>query len=260
MLAIASHSSADGVDALGCFVVDDAIVMLENIVRYREMGKPRMEAALLASKEIGFTIVSMTISLVAVFVPVLFMGGIVGRLLHEFAVTITVAILISGFVSLTLTPMLGSRFLRFEPAERHGVVYDAFERGFNGITHALRSFNCSASCVTTFITVLFATAMLGGTVYLFMTMPTGFIPSQDTGFIQGASLASQDISFESHGQTSARRCRHSGTRSNVERIGAFAGDSNQGFLFAMMKPRPERKLNVDQVMMELRGSLSAVPA
>src|SRR5579863_7589641 len=95
------------------FVVDDAIVMLENIVRYREMGKPRMEAAMLASKEIGFTIVSMTISLVAVFIPVLFMGGIVGRLLHEFSVTITVAILISGFVSLTLTPMLGSRFLKY---------------------------------------------------------------------------------------------------------------------------------------------------
>ncbi len=105
------------------FVVDDAIVMLENIVRYMEMGHPRMEAAKLASREIGFTIISMTISLVAVFIPVLFMGGIVGRLLHEFSVTITVAILISGFVSLTLTPMLGSRFLRYDHAKRHGWLY-----------------------------------------------------------------------------------------------------------------------------------------
>ncbi len=113
------------------FVVDDAIVMLENIVRYMEMGHPRMEAALLASREIGFTIVSMTISLVAVFIPVLFMGGMVGRLLHEFSVTITVAILVSGFVSLTLTPMLGSRFLRYDHKARHGVVYRTLERGFD---------------------------------------------------------------------------------------------------------------------------------
>src|ERR1022692_334217 len=117
------------------FVVDDAIVMLENIVRYMEMGKGRMEAALLASKEIGFTIISMTISLVAVFIPVLFMGGIVGRLLHEFSVTITIAILISGFVSLSFTPMLGSRFLRYSHTGHHGRLYGAFESGF----HALAS-------------------------------------------------------------------------------------------------------------------------
>jgi HAE1 family hydrophobic/amphiphilic exporter-1 len=240
------------------FVVDDAIVMLENIVRYREMGKPRMEAALLASKEIGFTIVSMTISLVAVFIPVLFMGGIVGRLLHEFSVTITVAILISGFVSLTLTPMLGSRFLRYEPAERHGRLYRALEGGFNGIT---RAYDVTLQGVLRhpFLTVVFAFAMLGGTLYLFLTMPTGFIPSQDTGFIQGATLASQDISFESmakHQRAVGDILEHD---PNVEQIGAFAGDSNQGFIFAMLKPRPERKLNVDQVMMELRGSLSQVP-
>src|SRR5258706_14384506 len=112
------------------FVVDDAIVMLENIVRYMEMGKSRMEAALLASKEIGFTIVSMTVSLVAVFIPVLFMGGIVGRLLHEFAVTIAVAILISGFVSLTFTPMLGSRYLRYTRGGEHRWLYRTLETGF----------------------------------------------------------------------------------------------------------------------------------
>ncbi len=114
------------------FVVDDAIVMLENIVRHMEMGKSRMEAALIASREIGFTIISMTISLVAVFIPVLFMGGIVGRLLHEFSVTIVVAILISGFVSLTLTPMLGSRFLQARSRHaQHGAGYRVLEGGFN---------------------------------------------------------------------------------------------------------------------------------
>src|SRR5229473_2396358 len=117
------------------FVVDDAIVMLENIVRYMEMGKPRMEAALLASREIGFTIVSMTVSLVAVFIPVLFMGGIVGRLLHEFAVTIGVAILVSGLVSISLTPMLASRFLRHEDG-KHGRAYRFLEAGFDGLTRA----------------------------------------------------------------------------------------------------------------------------
>ncbi len=117
------------------FVVDDAIVMLENIVRHMELGKPRMLAALVGAREIGFTIVSMTISLVAVFIPVLFLGGIVGRLLHEFAVTISVAILVSGFVSLTLTPMLCSRFLN-PPKEKHGAVYMTFERFFNGMANA----------------------------------------------------------------------------------------------------------------------------
>ena len=117
------------------FVVDDAIVMLENIVRYMEMGKNRYEAAVLASKEIGFTILSMTISLVAVFIPVLFLGGMVGRLLHEFSVTIIVAILISGFVSLTFTPMLGSRYLP-PHNRRHGAVYRGLEKGFDSIAGA----------------------------------------------------------------------------------------------------------------------------
>src|SRR5216110_1579531 len=117
------------------FVVDDAIVMLENIIRYMEMGKPRYEAALLASREIGFTIVSMTLSLIAVFIPVLFMGGMVGRLLHQFSVTIIVAILISGFVSLTFTPMLGSRYLPSQN-RRHGLLYVALEKGFESIANA----------------------------------------------------------------------------------------------------------------------------
>ena len=120
------------------FVVDDAIVMLENIVRHMEMGKTRMQAALEGSKEIAFTILSMTVSLAAVFIPVLFMGGIVGRLLHEFAVTISVAILISGFVSISLTPMLCSRFLQAPHAQRHGWLYNAFERMFDGVAASVR--------------------------------------------------------------------------------------------------------------------------
>src|SRR6266851_166781 len=142
------------------FVVDDAIVMLENIVRYMEMGKPRMEAALLASKEIGFTIVSMTVSLVAVFIPVLFMGGIVGRLLHEFSVTIAVAILISGFVSLTFTPMLGSRFLRHDRGT-HGVLYRALESGFDAMTRSY-DYTLKKALRHRFATIVVALAMLGG--------------------------------------------------------------------------------------------------
>jgi HAE1 family hydrophobic/amphiphilic exporter-1 len=144
------------------FVVDDAVVMLENIVRFREMGKSRMEAAFEASREIGFTIVSMTLSLIAVFVPVLFMGGIVGRLLHEFAVTIAVAILISGFMSLTLTPMLASRFLKYDLNDRPGVVSHLLETGFNAIAgtydHTLQKVLRYRS-----VTLLFACVTLGGT-------------------------------------------------------------------------------------------------
>src|SRR5579863_7266135 len=240
------------------FVVDDAIVMLENVVRYMEMGKPRMEAARLASREIGFTILSMTVSLVAVFIPVLFMGGIVGRLLHEFAVTIAVAILISGFLSLTLAPMLASRFLRYEPEDRHGRVYSTLESGFKGITHAY-DVTLQGVLRHPFITVLFAVAMLGGTVYLFFDMPTGFIPGQDTGFVQGAVLASQDISYESMAKHVRAVADILEKDPNIQSMGAFAGDSNQGFVFAMMKPRPGRRLTVDEVMAELRPKLASVP-
>ena len=156
-----------------------------------------MEAAMLASQEIGFTIVSMTISLVAVFIPVLFMGGIVGRLLHEFSVTITVAILISGFVSLTLD---ADARQPVPQVRTQGAPRALVSRARSAASTASReptTSRCKRVLRHPFATVMFALAMLGGTVYLFMNMPTGFIPSQDTGFIQGATLASQDISFES---------------------------------------------------------------
>ncbi len=240
------------------FVVDDAIVMLENIVRYMEMGHPRMEAALLASREIGFTIVSMTISLVAVFIPVLFMGGMVGRLLHEFSVTITVAILVSGFVSLTLTPMLGSRFLRYDHKSRHGVVYRTLERGFDSLS---RGYDRTLMIVLRhqFTTAMFAVLLLAGTVYLFMTMPTGFIPSQDSGFVFGVSMAGQDISFESMAKHQRAIADIIKADPNVQDVGAFAMDSNQAFAFAQMKPRKQRALSVDQTIAELRPKLMSVP-
>jgi HAE1 family hydrophobic/amphiphilic exporter-1 len=240
------------------FVVDDAIVMLENIVRYMEMGKPRMQAALLASREIGFTIISMTVSLVAVFIPVLFMGGMVGRLLHEFSVTIAVAILVSGFVSLTLTPMLGSRFLRYSHDARHGLLYRTLEGAFQSLA---RAYDATLKGVLRhqFVTVLFLFALLAGTVYLFFTMPTGFIPSQDSGFVFGVTVAGQDISFESlakHQRVIADILKQD---PNVADVGAFAMDGNQAFVFGRMKPRSERALTVDQIIDELRPKLMSVP-
>ncbi len=146
------------------FVVDDAIVMLENIVRHMEMGETRMEAAIRASREIGFTILSMTFSLVAVFIPVLFMGGIVGRLLHEFSVTIAVAILISGFVSLTLTPMLGSRFLKHDHGARHGVVIPRAGRRLQRHAALVRAALCGIAMRFRLVTLAVAILMLVGTV------------------------------------------------------------------------------------------------
>src|SRR5215472_6198007 len=240
------------------FVVDDAIVMLENIVRYREMGKPGMLAAVEASREIGFTILSMTVSLVAVFIPVLFMGGLVGRLLHEFSVTIVVAILISGFVSLTLTPMLCSRFLRFDPEARHGMLYRSFDRGFAALT---RGYDVTLRLALRhkFITLMVAVGMLAGTVYLFVTMPTGFIPSTDTGYLFGQTLAGQDISFRSMAQHQKVISDIVMRDPSVEHVYVQSGDSNQGITYITLKPRRERPLGADQVLFELRPKLAQIP-
>ncbi len=240
------------------FVVDDAIVMLENIVRYVEMGKSRREAAFLASREIGFTIVSMTISLVAVFIPVLFMGGIVGRLLHEFSVTIAVAILISGFVSLTLTPMLGSRYLHYRHTARHGVIYRALEAGFTAMT---RAYDRSLLLVLRhqFVTLMLALALLGGTIYLFRIMPTGFIPSTDSGTIFGPTIAGQDISFVSMAKHQRALSDIIQKDANVDGVFSYASDGNTGIVYVVLKPRNERKLSVDQVIGELRPKLFSVP-
>ena len=239
------------------FVVDDAIVMLENIVRYMEMGKSRYEAAMLASKEIGFTIVSMTLSLIAVFIPVLFLGGMVGRLLHEFSVTIIVAIVISGFVSLTFTPMLGSRYLPSHD-RKHGRIYVALERGFEKLAGAY-DVTLRAVLRHKFATIVVAAATLAGTVYLFITMPTGFFPSQDSGFVFGVTMAGQDVSFESMAQRQKAVSEIMQADENVVNAVAFSSDSNVGYLFSMMKPRDQRPLSVDQTIMALRPRLDQVP-
>jgi HAE1 family hydrophobic/amphiphilic exporter-1 len=240
------------------FVVDDAIVMLENIVRHMEMGETGTRAAMLASKEIGFTIISMTTSLVAVFIPVLFMGGIIGRLLHEFSVTIALAILISGFISLTFTPMLGSRLLRMDPNAKHGHMYRILERGFDAMS---RVYDRSLRAVLRyrFVTLLLACALLGGTVYMFNIMPKGFIPSQDSGFFFAFVMGPQDTSFESmvrHGYAASELVRND---PNVTDVGTFLMGGNQGGFFAKLKPREQRQLTVDQVIAELRPKLFFIP-
>ena len=239
------------------FVVDDAIVMLENIVRYMEMGKGRYEAAMLASKEIGFTIVSMTLSLVAVFIPVLFLGGMVGRLLHQFSVTIIVAILISGFVSLTFTPMLGSRYLPSQN-RRHGLLYVALEKGFEAVRQ-LYDYTLRKVLRHSFATMAVALAMLAGTIYVFRTMPTGFIPSQDSGFVFGVSMAGQDISYESMAQRQKAVAEVVQADPNVAGTAAFSLESNVGYVFATMKPRNQRQLSVDETIEALRPKVAGVP-
>ncbi|MDR3698696.1 MAG: efflux RND transporter permease subunit [Candidatus Sulfopaludibacter sp.] len=240
------------------FVVDDAIVMLENIVRHMEMGKSRMEAALAASKEIGFTIISMTFSLVAVFIPVLFMSGIVGRLLHEFSVTIVVAILISGFVSLTLTPMLGSRFLKSEHEVRHGRGYRLLEHGFDVLAKWYEN-TLRIAMRFRLATLMIAILMLAGTVYLFETMATGFIPSQDSSAMFGAVLGPQDASFDYMAAHLKAVADIIHADPGVQDTIAFVPGGNQSFVFSHLKPRNQRTLSVDQTIEELRPKLMGVP-
>ena len=244
------------------FVVDDAIVMLENIVRHMELGEGRMEAALRGSREIGFTIVSMTLSLVAVFIPVLFLGGIVGRLLHEFAVTISVAILVSGFVSLSLTPMLCSRFLK-PPKTKHGEVYMAFERFFDGMTN-LYDRTLKVVLRHRLATVTLSFVLLLATGYLFYDLPKGFIPSYDAGFMFGVTLAAQDISFDSmkdhQHALNMILLKEPAVDTMMSFTGAGFGQAgNTGIFFIAMKPRPPRTESVDEFINRMRGKLLQVP-
>jgi HAE1 family hydrophobic/amphiphilic exporter-1 len=246
------------------FVVDDAIVMLENIVRHMEMGKPAMQAALDASKEISFTILSMTLSLTAVFIPVLFMGGIVGRLLHEFSVTIAVAILVSGFVSISLTPMLSSRFLRPPNATRHGAAYNAIERAFDSL---LAVYDRTLSLALRFrpITMAISLVLLAATVYLFMIIPKGFLPSEDQGRFSVSVEAIQGIGFDDmvrHQQEVADVVQQEpsvlGFTSTVGG-GPGGGAVNGGRLNADLKPRSERTESVDEVIARLRPKFAQIP-
>jgi hydrophobic/amphiphilic exporter-1 (mainly G- bacteria), HAE1 family len=244
------------------FVVDDAIVMLENIVRHMEMGESRMEASLRGSREIGFTIISMTLSLVAVFIPVLFLGGIVGRLLHEFAVTISIAILVSGFVSLSLTPMLCSRFLK-PPKEKHGVVYMTFERFFDGMA-GLYDRTLKVVLRHRLATVTLSFVLMVATGFLFLDLPKGFIPSYDAGFMFGLTLAAQDISFESMKEHQQALNKILLAEPAVGNMMSFTGSGfgqagNTGIFFISMKPRSQRSESVDQFIARMRGKLFGVP-
>ncbi|HWP45984.1 MAG TPA: efflux RND transporter permease subunit [Candidatus Limnocylindrales bacterium] len=240
------------------FVVDDAIVMLENIVRHMEMGKGRMQAALIGSKEIGFTVLSMTLSLAAVFIPVLFMGGILGRLLHEFAVTISMAILVSGFVSLSLTPMLCSRFLRPPSAQKQGRFYAASERVFEGM---LRVYDWSLKKVLRhrLITMIISGIILVATLYLFLITPKGFLPSEDTGQIFAFTEAAQGTSFDAMVRYHQALGAILQQDPYVDSFMSSISGSNTGRLFIRLKPRSERQLSVDQVIQELRPKLATVP-
>ncbi|MBO0858247.1 MAG: multidrug efflux RND transporter permease subunit [Chloracidobacterium sp.] len=246
------------------FVVDDAIVMLENIVRHMELGERPFEAALNGSKEIGFTIISMTISLAAVFIPVLFMGGILGRLLHEFAMTIGAAILVSGFVSLTLTPMLCSRYLRPPDEERHGRFYNVMERFFSGM---LSTYDWTLKRVMKHhvITTTVSALVFAATIYMFTKIPMGFIPNQDTNQIYGSTEAAQDVSFDGMIKHQTKVAEIVSKDPNVEAFSSSVGASgststgNAGRFYMRLKPRSQRELSSDQVIQELRPKLAAIP-
>jgi HAE1 family hydrophobic/amphiphilic exporter-1 len=245
------------------FVVDDAIVMLENIVRHMEKGEKPLEAAFRGSREIGFTILSMTLSLAAVFIPILFMGGIMGRLFHEFAVTIGIAILISGFVSLSLTPMLASRFLRPSAQAHHGRFYAASERVFarsleiygRGLSWSLRKRR---------LVLVFSAAVLGLTFFMFSKAPKGFLPTEDTGQIQGGTEAQQGTSFASmvkHQRAAAAVvAADPDVRAFMSNVGGRGSTSTaQGNLFIRLKPRNERKSTPDQIIERLRPKFAQIP-
>src|SRR5262245_19468657 len=247
------------------FVVDDAIVMLENIVRHIEMGEKPLLASLKGSGEIGFTIVSMTLSLAAVFIPVLFMGGVLGRLFKEFAVTICVAILISGVVSVTLTPMLCSRFLRSIHEARHGWFYRFTERFFQGMLHVY-DVTLQWALRYRLATLAISFVVLAGTLYMFVKIPKGFIPDQDTDQLQIYTEASQGTSYyqmtEYEQQIARIVADHPAVESLMASVGGATaqklGGPNYGELFVHLKPRKDRDLTVDGIIRALSPKVKAL--
>jgi hydrophobic/amphiphilic exporter-1 (mainly G- bacteria), HAE1 family len=247
------------------FVVDDAIVMLENIVRHLEMGESPLQAALNGSREISFTILSMTLSLVAVFIPMLFMGGLLGRLFHEFAVTIAVAILVSGFVSLSLTPMLCSRFLRPVDHGKQSRLYRASEAMFDRV---LAGYDWSLKKVMKYhlTTMIFSAVLLIATVGLFTLVPKGFIPSEDTSQIIGVTQAAQDASFSELSRHQQQVVDIIRQNPNIEAVNSNIGGSsgsitasNSGSLFIRLKPHDKRSSGADEIIQSLRPQLAAIP-
>jgi multidrug efflux pump subunit AcrB len=242
------------------FVVDDAIVMLENIYRHIEEGLTPMQAAIKGSREIGFTILSISLSLVAVFIPLLLMGGIIGRLFREFAVTVTMTILVSAFVALTLSPMMCSLFLRDERHAKHGRAYQFVERGFEKLLQQYtRGLDFVLRHQRPTLIVFLITVVLSGVLYVYE--PKGFFPQQDTGLIAGISDASQDISF-----TEMLKLQHQlmdvvGQDPDVATWASGLGGSrpvNNGFVVIGLKPRDQRKASADEVIARLRPKLAQV--
>jgi multidrug efflux pump len=244
------------------FVVDDAIVVIENIARHMERGETAAEAALRGSREVGFTVLSMSVSLIAVFLPILLMGGIVGRLFREFAATLSIAIAVSLVVSLTTTPMMCARFLETAPREARGRLDRAAERAFElmlgtydrGLRWVLRRHDLMLAVTA---------ATLFSSVYLYVIVPKGFFPQQDTGRMSGTILAAEDISFAAMTQKQRALCAILLEDPAVDTVASFvgsnAGSSNTGRLFVSLKPRSDRDASADQVIARLRGPLSKVP-
>jgi HAE1 family hydrophobic/amphiphilic exporter-1 len=243
------------------FVVDDAIVMLENIVRHMELGERPLEAALKGSREIGFTILSMTISLAAVFIPILFMGGILGRLFHEFAVTITSAILVSGFVSLSLTPLLSAKFLRPQKEQHHGRLYNATERGFDGMLSVYKS-GLRWVLAHRGTTLVFSAIILAATAWLFTIVPKGFIPNEDQGQIFINIEAAQGIGFQDlvkhQLQAAAIVAKEPGVATFFSSAGS-RGANNTGIISIRTTPKSERDKSIDEMIADLRPKLNAIP-
>ena len=238
------------------FVVDDAIVMLENIVRHLEMGKSRMEAALDGAREVGFTIVSMTVSLAAIFIPLLFLGGIIGRLFREFSVTIGVAVLVSCLISLTLTPMLGSRFLREQRHIHHGRFYQATERQYQWFL-GLYERSLRLVLKAKLLTLIFSLLILVATAYLFKAVPKGFIPSEDRDFISVSTETAQDISYASLVEHMMQLAEIVRRDENVQHF--MVNVDSSGTMMIALKPRAMRQLSADEVIASLRPKLNAVP-
>jgi hydrophobe/amphiphile efflux-1 (HAE1) family protein len=246
------------------FVVDDAIVMVENITRHLEKGETPLQAALSGAQEVGFTIVSMSISLIAVFIPMFLMGGVIGRLFHEFAATVTIAILVSAVVSLTLTPMMSAQLLRDSRGVRHGRLYQFAEAGFAGMLAVYDSglrWVLRHRAITLMMTL--GTVVLTG--YLYVVIPKGFFPQQDTGFLVAVSEAAQDISFPAMRDLSAQVAEIVRQDPGVDGvfsivgIGAFNATVNNALLLINLKPHSERDASASEIINRLRPKLASVP-
>ncbi len=246
------------------FVVDDAIVVLENITRHLEKGVSSFKAALLGAREIGFTVLSISVSLVAVFIPILLMGGMLGRLFREFAVTLSAAIMVSLVVSLTVTPMMCAYLLKTEKAQKHGRLFNLSSRLFDGMHHGYeRSLSWALKHPRLMLSLMLSTVVIS--ILLFVIVPKGFFPQQDTGRLTGTILAAQDISFQSMKGKMAAIVDIIGNDPAVDAVVAFTGGAggrattNTGRMFIALKPAGERNLSADQVIARLRKKISSVP-